>query len=314
MSKCSASAEIENLFYNNFLKFFKNAEAKRRWNIEGDIPWDKVNPGSSDLTADIVQFFSAVEMYLPDYTSKLMPLIRESRGRAWFHANWGYEESKHSMVLEEWLVRSGKRSEEQLRAFADSLLDGKAWDLPFDHPRQMMIYTMTQELATGLSYTNLRRRAISEGDGALAGLLAWVAADESAHYNFYRSGVKAYLARQPEETVADIKFVFEQFTMPGKALIPGWEECRRNIDAAGIYGARHYLGKVRLPIMQDLGLTRTQLKSAGVGTSQADLMADYADQKERDRQNALLCRTFSRAAGDAAASLKPPSRKNVLTI
>jgi hypothetical protein len=35
-----------------------------------------------------------------------MPQVRGSRGRAWFHANWGYEESKHSMALGDWLLRS----------------------------------------------------------------------------------------------------------------------------------------------------------------------------------------------------------------
>jgi len=114
-AKRSATACIEELFFENYLKFFQRAEEKRRWNMERDIPWDKVNPEASCLTATIVQFFSAVEMYLPDYTSKMMQMIRQSRGRAWFHANWGYEESKHSIVLEDWLLRSGKRTEEQIR-------------------------------------------------------------------------------------------------------------------------------------------------------------------------------------------------------
>ncbi len=288
----SAAAQLEAIFLENFLKYFKNAEARRRWSITRDVPWEKVNPASSDLTADIVQFFSAVEMFLPDYTGKMMELIRRSRGRAWFHANWGYEESKHSLVLEDWLLRSGKRTEEQLRDFENSL-QGAEWELPFDHPRQMMIYTMVQELATGLNYTNLRRRAEQEGDGALAGLLRWVAADESAHYNFFRKGVKAYLALQPEETTADLKFVFEHFSMPARALIPGWEERSREIDAAGIYGPRMYFQKVRLPILEDLGLTRQQLKRAGAGDDVADAIADRAEQKAEDARRAVVCRTHS---------------------
>src|SRR5262245_40872397 len=130
----SVTAQIEDLFFENFLKYFKNAEEKRRWNIETDIPWEQANPKASDLTAEVIQFFSAVEMFLPDYTSKMMFLIRQSRGRAWFHLNWGYEESKHSMVLEEWLIRSGKRTEEQIKDFENQLL-GAEWQLPFDSPR-----------------------------------------------------------------------------------------------------------------------------------------------------------------------------------
>lgn len=306
----SATSCIEELFFENYLKFFQRAEEKRRWNIERDIPWDKVNPEASCLTATIVQFFSAVEMYLPDYTSKMMQMIRQSRGRAWFHANWGYEESKHSIVLEDWLLRSGKRTEEQIRDFEQTLMMGEEWELPFDHPRQMIIYTMIQELATGLNYTNLRRRAEREGDLALAGLLRWVAADESAHYNFYRKGVKAYLQREPDETIADLKFVFDHFAMPGRILIPGWDECSKAIDEAGIYGPRLYLQKVRLPILEDLGITRQQLKSVGLSAPVADAMADRAEEAEEEKENAAFARTYS-VSGEPAL-LSPPGRRTIL--
>jgi acyl-[acyl-carrier-protein] desaturase len=301
--KKSATACIEDLFFENYLKFYQRPQEKRRWTIERDIPWTGVNPASSDLTALIVQFFSAVEMYLPDYTSKMMQMIRRSRGRAWFHANWGYEESKHSLVLEEWLLRSGKRTEEQIRDFEQTLLTGEEWELPFDHPRQMIIYTMIQELATGLNYTNLRRRAEGEGDMALAGLLRWVAADESAHYNFYRKGVKAFLSLEPDETVADLKFVFDHFSMPGRALIPGYEQCSAAIDEAGIYGPRLYVQKVRLPILEDLGVTRKQLKAVGLPDAEADAMADRAEEKAEATEQAALARTYS-----APAEPTPPAR------
>lgn len=290
--KRSAASQLEDLFFENFLKFFQNAEQKRRWSIDRDIPWHHVNPHGSPLTAEIVQFFSAVELFLPDYTSKMTQMIRRSRGRAWFQTNWGYEESKHSLVLEEWLLRSGKRTKEQINEFERTVL-GEEWDLPFGHPRQMMIYTMIQELATGLNYTNLRRRAESENDHALAGLLRWVAADESAHYNFFRKGVKAYLELEPEETVADLKFVFDHFAMPARALIPGYEELSRRVDAAGIYGPRQYIQKVRLPILQDLGINRQQLKSAGVPSLVADGLADRAEEAAADRKRAALARTCS---------------------
>jgi acyl-[acyl-carrier-protein] desaturase len=281
----SITAQIEDVFYENYLKFFKTAEERRRWDIERDIPWDKTNPESSELTADIVQSFSAVEMFLPDYTSKMMEMIRRSRGRAWFQANWGYEESKHSMVLEEWLIRSGKRTEEQLVEFERTLL-GAEWEPPFWHPRQMIIYTMIQELATGLNYTNLRRRAEEEGDHALIRLLKWISADEMAHYNFFRKGVKAYLALEPEATIADLKYVFDNFQMPAHYQIPDWEKRGPQIEEAGIYGPRIYLQKVRIPILEDLGVTRRQLKEAGIPSHLADPVADRMEQRAEDEASA----------------------------
>lgn len=302
----SADRQIEDVFFENYLKFFKTAEERRRWDIDNDIPWDKTNPESSDLTADIVQSFSAVEMFLPDYTSKIMELVRRSRGRAWFQSNWGYEESKHSLVLEEWLLRSGKRTKEELEHFERTLL-GAEWDPDFRHPRQMIIYTMIQELATGLNYTNLRRRAEAEGDAALTRVLKWISADEMAHYNFFRKGVKAFLALEPEETIADLKHVFDNFQMPAHYQIPDWERRGRDIEAAGIYGPRIYLAKVRQPILEDLGITRQQLKNAGLPGHVADEIADRAEQRDEDARQARRAQTVSVPAGPEP--LRPGGRR-----
>lgn len=254
---------IEDRFFELYLEYFKLAEDRRRWNLWRDIPWQDVNPNASDLIAEVVEAFSAVEMFLPDYTAKILQLIRKSRGRAWFQANWGYEESKHSLTLAEWLVRSGKRTEEGLRAYENSLLDNAEWELPFDHPRQMIIYTMIQELATWLNYWNLKALAEKEGDLALARALHLISADEKTHYNFFRKGVKIFMAHEPAETLADLRYVFEQFQMPAQTLIPGWDERAKRIQAAGIYGPRQYLVRVYQPILKDLGLTREELRAAG---------------------------------------------------
>src|SRR5260370_24183013 len=108
------NAKIEKQFFENFMKFFHQAEERRRWNIERDIPWEQANRTTSERTAKIVEAFSAVEMYLPDYTSKMLHMIRRSRGRAWFQANSGYEESKHSLTLDRWLIASCNRTPEQM--------------------------------------------------------------------------------------------------------------------------------------------------------------------------------------------------------
>lgn len=254
---------IEDRFFEHYLEYFKLAEDRRRWNLWKDIPWEDVNPNVADLIAEIVEAFSAVEMFLPDYTAKILQLIRKSRGRAWFQANWGYEESKHSLTLAEWLVRSGKRTAEGLRAYENSLLDNAEWELPFDHPRQMIIYTMIQELATWLNYWNLKALVEKEGDPALARALHLISADEKTHYNFFRKGVKIFMEYEPAETLADLRYVFEQFQMPAQTLIPGWDERAKKIHAAGIYGPRQYLTQVYQPILKDLGLTREELRAAG---------------------------------------------------
>jgi acyl-[acyl-carrier-protein] desaturase len=273
--------KIEERFFQHYLEFFRLAEDRRRWNLWRDVPWEEVNPQTSPWVADVVEAFSAVEMFLPDYTAKILQLIRKSRGRAWFQANWGYEESKHSLTLAEWLVRSGKRTEEGMRAYENSLLDNSEWELPFDHPRQMIIYTMIQELATWLNYWNLKAKVEQEGDAALAKALHLISADEKTHYNFFRKGVKVFMEFEPEDTLKDLKFVFEQFAMPAQTLIPGWDDRAKQIHAAGIYGPKQYLKHVYLPILADLGLTRKELEAIDA----SDRVQVASDEKDSPNEN-----------------------------
>lgn len=246
---------MDEFFYRELLKYLKLAEEKRRWNVFKDIPWSEANPDSSDTLAHCVETFCAVEMYLPDFTAKLLRMIRRSRGRAWFHINWGYEESKHSMALEAWLLASGHRSEEQRKAFENELLEAE-WELPFDHPRQMMCYTMIQELATFWNYRNLEKMATQEKDWALVTALRVISVDERVHYNFYRNAVKEWMKMDEAGTVEDLKYVFDNFTMPGRSQIPRYDESARILAKTGIYGPREYVKLVKNPILEDLGLDK----------------------------------------------------------
>src|SRR6266480_4680836 len=93
------ATELEPAMWRLYRDFFDQAEKKRRWSLRDDIPWDQCNPQLDPAIGDVVESFCGVELYLPDYTSKILPVVRSSKGRTWFCANWGYEESKHSLVL-----------------------------------------------------------------------------------------------------------------------------------------------------------------------------------------------------------------------
>src|SRR5262245_36997364 len=172
---------IENRLYEQYLKYFHNAEEHRRWNLVQDIPWTTAKRHTDESIALIVESFMAVEMYLPDYTSKILHLIRRSRGRAWFQANWGYEESKHSLALEMWLTRSGSRTDQDIRNFEEEILS-REWNLPYSTPLEMIVYTVFQEFATKLNYQGLRKLAQDTNDPALDKVLALLARDEVGHF------------------------------------------------------------------------------------------------------------------------------------
>jgi acyl-[acyl-carrier-protein] desaturase len=259
------SAQLENRFYELYIDFFNRAELERRWNIQKDIPWDQSNPKTSDEIALIVESFMAVELYLPDYTSKILELVRKSRGRAWFQANWGYEESKHSLALEQWLLHSKKRSLQEVNEFTEQVLS-REWNLPFETPRQMMIYTTFQELSTGLNYRNLRRKAIEQNDAALATALSFIARDESAHYQFFQDGVKLYLKEDRDNTLEDIRYVLERFRMPAHDLIPNWESRGKAIVGQNVFSDRIFFKDIMRPILSVLGTSRQELKALAKDT------------------------------------------------
>src|SRR5262249_44361253 len=140
------SPELQREIYRLFRDYFDRAERKRRWNIRDDIPWSECNRSLNPAVADLVETFCAVELYLPDYLAKLIPQVRAVRGRSWMLANWGYEECKHSMAMEDWLLHSGHRSEEDLADLQGRVFTHE-WDLPYDNARGMVCYTTFQELA-----------------------------------------------------------------------------------------------------------------------------------------------------------------------
>jgi acyl-[acyl-carrier-protein] desaturase len=275
---------IEDALFENYLRYFKTTEERRRWNVWKDFEWNKANRAAGEDVAQIVEAFSSIEMFLPDYTAKILELVRKSRGRAWFQANWGYEESKHSLVLAEWLVRSGYRSASGLHEYENDLLERGEWELPFDTPSQMIVYTMIQERATQLNYVNLRGVAAGRGDTLLDAILRRVAADEAAHFDFFRRGVSVFLQHARNQTLDDLKFVFRNFKMPALSLVPDWEAREKTIRRLGVYGAREYLLDVYLPILADLRLSPDELAYLGAPSRAVEAAAERQEKSLATRK------------------------------
>jgi acyl-[acyl-carrier-protein] desaturase len=253
--------ELEATFWSLYRDFFDRAERKRRWSVRDDIPWDQCNPHLKPAIANVVESFCAVELYLPDYTSKILPLVRSSRGRAWFYANWGYEESKHSLALGDWLQRSRSRTDEQL-ADLEGMVFQREWNLPHDNRLAMLIYAMTQELATWLSYRNLRLRLDEHGgDPALSRLLLLLAVDEKAHYDFFLQCVEVYLKHDRAATLEQMRRVMNDFKMP--AIDDLAESRKRLAEIKGLHVMDEdvYYREVYMPILEALNVERKEMRN-----------------------------------------------------
>jgi acyl-[acyl-carrier-protein] desaturase len=259
--------------YRLYRDYFDMAEKKRRWSLRDDIPWEECNGALDPAIVDVVQTFCAVELYLPDYVSKLLPQVRANRGRAWMIANWGYEESKHSLALGDWLLRSGMRSEEQM-AELDSQVFQQEWNLPHDNARGMVCYTMVQELATWLHYRNLREVARQRGgDLALDRVLNLISIDERAHYDFFRRLVQLYLEDDRPGTLEQLRRVINQFAMPAVHLLFDGRKRVEAVKELRIFDYDIFYTQVFEPILTALQVDKSELrrhsprKALAVGTS-----------------------------------------------
>jgi acyl-[acyl-carrier-protein] desaturase len=254
-----SSPELQAILYRNFRQFFSRAESKRRWSLEDDIPWDQVNPNMTPAVADIVESFCAVELFLPDYVSKSLPMLRQNRGWAWFQINWGYEESKHSLALGDWLLRSGLRTEEQMADLQQEVY-AHEWHLPEDSASGMVIYGMAQELATWVNYKRLRRHVDAVGDPALSRLLQLITIDERAHHAYYAEMVKAFLDLDRKAAVEQLRRVLHHFAMPAVYLMADSKRREAQIRELKVFDEEVYFDEVYHPILRTLGVSREELR------------------------------------------------------
>ena len=262
--------EVESELWQIYRDYFDHAERKRRWRIRDDIPWDECNPNLDPAIADVIETFCCVELYLPDYVSKVLPLVRQSKGRAWFYANWGYEESKHSMVLSDWLLRSGSRTDEYM-VYLEQMVFEREWNLPHDNPMGMLAYAMVQEHATFINYRNLRARAKAlGGDPCLDRILGLVSADEAAHYGLFKSFFDLFLKVDRDGAIAALRPVLNQFQMP--AIHDLLDQNARRIAAIRsleIFNEEIFFRDVYDHLLRSLDLTKADLRAPRVKKSVA---------------------------------------------
>lgn len=187
----------EDTLYARFRDFFLTAEEGRRWNLWQDVPWEAVNPAvSADLIEAALAAYGA-EAFLPDQCGKTLHMLRSSRGRAWFVTRWSYEEGKHLIALGEWLVRSGQRTDEQVKEYADALLGETEWQPAIPEPVPLMVETLLREYDEAERYHELRAHAEREKDGALVTICGQLLSDEGNHAAFFRDALLIIAERSP---------------------------------------------------------------------------------------------------------------------
>jgi acyl-[acyl-carrier-protein] desaturase len=253
-------ASIRESTYRIYLDFLETAEKKRRWNIFDDIPWDKLGASkASETTAQCIEIFCSEELYVPDYSSKGLEMLRAKFGMAWFQVCWAFEESRHGLAFREYLTRSGQRSEPEFAAL-EAGISSKSWKLPYETARRMACYGALQEGATYVAYRIQKDKARCVGDKVLEAIFHFVGRDEAAHGGFYRAIIELELSQDRTGTVADLAHVLSSFKMPGDGLIPNYRE-RLRTSGAGI-SPRAFFDRVVSPLLTRLEINRQELKQS----------------------------------------------------
>jgi acyl-[acyl-carrier-protein] desaturase len=255
--------------YNLYKTFFDKAEAERRWNPLRDVPYDKIKKDAPESLVLVAETFCCVESYLPDYVSQGINIVRPYFGQAWFSANWAYEESKHSLALMEYLLRSGRRTPTQMFDLQNELMLA-GWKLPFSDARQMTIYGCFQEMATFVIYVKQEQNAKEVGDECLATIFRLNARDEIAHCRFYQDVVKVLLEEDRAGTLKDIAHVARNFQMPGVGIVPNYEARVAVMREEGKVDRGVFLQKVFFPVLKYLEISRQDLLDASRRESAAE--------------------------------------------
>jgi acyl-[acyl-carrier-protein] desaturase len=125
----------------------------------------------------------------------------------------------------------------------------------------MVIYTAFQELATWLTYVNLRKVVQAEGgDPALERGLSLVAIDERAHYDFFRKLVSLYLEEDRPGTLEQLRRVVNTFRMPALHMLADSRRRTEEIKQLRLFDEDIFVFDVYEPALKALGVEKSELR------------------------------------------------------
>ncbi len=243
--------------------YVAKSQPRRFWNPDTDFAWRDIRRDLPEDILRIVQGFYAVEQFIPDYATNLVGLLRRNYGRSQFYLKWGAEESKHADLWQNVLLSTGYRRLEDLEDYSLQLRH-RAWELPFDDPLEMLVYTVFQERATQVNYSNLRSLVADSTqhecfDPVLASACQQIAADEVAHFEFFLSATQIYLYYFPERTLQAIARVLAFFEMPAASIIGDYEPFIQALYQRQLFGKKTYFKEVVCLVCEKLALREVRL-------------------------------------------------------
>lgn len=223
---------------------------------------------------------------LPSYHRVISELF--SRDGAWgtWVNRWTVEESRHGTALRDYLVVTRAADPVALEDTRTAHVQN-GYDIDYrDDVLASLVYVTLQELATRVSYNNMRNKCGVPGCEAL---LQRIAQDENRHMIFYRAVLDAASRIAPDRFLTALAHVTETFRVPGHGA-PGYARMGRTMARSGIYSPATHHHEVLQPVMRFLHVfDRTDLTEEGEQARErlAALMDKSAQRVERFAQLGL---------------------------
>ncbi|GAB2552138.1 acyl-ACP desaturase [Nocardia heshunensis] len=286
----------------------------KEWHPHDYVPWDEGRnfaamggndwePGQSRL-GEVARAAMVTNLLTEDNLPSYHRLISDafSRDGAWrtWVDRWTAEENRHGIVLRDYLVVTRGVDPVALeRARMTCMSQGV--DDPTGTGNHAVLhgvaYVTFQELATRVSHRNTGKAC---QDPIADRMLTRIASDENLHMVFYRNICGATLDLVPDDALAAISAVIENFRMPGA----GMPDFRRNsvlIAKHGIYDLRQHLDEVIWPVLRKWNVfERTDFTARGERIREG--LATFLDKMAKDvirfeeQRDRALARDAARAA------------------
>ncbi|NNH69288.1 acyl-ACP desaturase [Nocardia uniformis] len=225
----------------------------RNFAMLGGVDWEPEQSRLSEVAKAALITNLLTEDNLPSYHREIADNF--SRDGAWgtWVGRWTAEENRHSVVLRDYLVVTrgvdpvaleNDRMAHMTHGFAAPVDAATA----AEHAGFLysVAYVSFQELATRISHRNT---AAACADPIAERMLGRVAADENLHMIFYRTLCGAALDLVPDQAMAAIDLIVENFRMPGTGM-PNFRRHGVLMAKYGIYDLRQHLEEVLMPVIR----------------------------------------------------------------
>ncbi|MGN3959866.1 acyl-ACP desaturase [Streptomyces sp. WAC8370] len=228
--------------------------------VLGGEPWAPEQGVMESAVRDALLHNLLSEDNLPSYHRVIAELFgRDGAWGTWVN-RWTVEEDRHGTAIRDYLIVT-RTADPVAMEDARRLHMQTGYDSDYrGDVLAGLVYVTLQELATRISYRNIKRIS---GEPVCVALLQRIAQDENRHMLFYRRVLEAAMELQPERTLGALATVVATFRSPAHGA-PDFPRLSMSMSRSGIYSPVTHHTEVLAPVMRHLRVfDRTGLGADG---------------------------------------------------